>query len=289
MRTHAAAPLICLALAPALWLLGGCREPTASPEQVVSYIESARAGAPVRRLWPAGQAYVNSVLAADAGFREAAATLLAAPTDYFAPASQEKAPTSEELRPQLEALRASMNEESVAERAKELDALREAVERVPEGWFPAGDARRAYIDSVWDALRIDGVDVRQAERELAPAVRANILVLEAAIADPTDGVRALRADVERRRARALASARAAVKDAEAQLAALRSERAALKGAARAGAEGQGHEDELRALDDAIDRQLARRRSNEDGVKRLEKPLVWGASGGAVASGLHGPE
>jgi hypothetical protein len=54
----------------------GCGQREPDPDEVILYIKNARVGGKVRRQWPEGQQYLDTVMRADARYRRAVTGLL---------------------------------------------------------------------------------------------------------------------------------------------------------------------------------------------------------------------
>lgn len=137
---------------------GGCSPPPPSEDAVLYYLRNARAHGGVRRAWPAGQAYVDGVLKADADLQKELSLLkpLGDPLKLWPPSDprwQDKAAVAKRLAELKE-----LAEEHPAKRDAALEALGKAIAAVPAGLSLKEPRQRAALaDKVWAALAVDEV------------------------------------------------------------------------------------------------------------------------------------
>ncbi len=178
-------PALLLLLLPAVALapLSGCAKREASAEDAIFYVQNARAGARVRALWPAGQAYINAVLAADSAYRRAIAPLQSAADMRSLPSAGDGSwARKDALAAEAESLRQALAPEAAEARAEALAALDAAIRALPAGMAQTDRERSEFIDAMWDALTIRGKDIRTAEQRLRPGADLRLALLEAAAA-----------------------------------------------------------------------------------------------------------
>lgn len=158
---------------------GGCSPPPPSEDAVLYYLRNARVHGGVRRAWPAGQAYVDKVLKADAVLRKKL-NLLRPLGDPLAlwPDTDQRWQDKDAVARRLEEL-AALAEEHRAEREAAFRALSEAVEKLPEGLpFAAPQEQAAFLDKVWTALAVDGVPLPEHMRRLEALLPPHIVLFQ---------------------------------------------------------------------------------------------------------------
>lgn len=167
----------------------GCRPQQPPSEDVILYyLRKARVEGKVRRAWPAGQAYVDAVLKADAKLqrqldplRELCSTLsLWRPED---PRWREKKPCAQRMTSISELV-----EGGERNRAMLLEQLAEAVDQVPDGLgLESAEAKNAFVARVWEALVLGRLDLRTGQAvEPLEAVGSAYLQLFRAVQDCAD-------------------------------------------------------------------------------------------------------
>jgi hypothetical protein len=188
-------------LVGAVWF-GGCSlAPPPSEEGVLWYLRNARVEGRVRRIWPAGQAYVDRILSLDAELTRARARLAVwtADTSLWGKDDPRWA-DPEAIDAHLEELEEVLDGEAHARR-QQLRKLSEAIGEVPDS-LPLGDAaaREAFEARVWAALAVDGVPLEDAVAELEALVARRRVLYEAARAglDEAQHAALLRSMIERR-------------------------------------------------------------------------------------------
>ncbi|MHC4101553.1 MAG: hypothetical protein ACYSW1_11815 [Planctomycetota bacterium] len=289
-RTRARRLGILLAIGALLTTVGcGQREP--NPDELVLYIKSARVGGKVRRQWPEGQQYLDTVLRADAVYRRAVTGLLElrTPTGLWE-TDDGRWRDPDAVTQALDARNQLLTDGAATARASALETLTAAVGQPPSGVDPV---------QVWAALAWDGQEIQEIETSL-PALlelaRQQVALLElvqrhqdsfdqaegrtgltysdAAAQDAVLSAHAaLQAIIDANQRDFEAYVLAGFDDAEGRFEALTQEKQALKAAPDA----PQKQKKLRALEDRIDYQMARRKHFEDHKKDLKK--TDSASGG----------
>lgn len=143
----------------------GCRPQLApSEDAIIDYVRSARVHGKVRRVWAEGQEYVDAVLKADAELQKELAPLrqLAAP-DALWPRSDPRWQDETEIAKQAEEIVTRL-EGCRPKRELLLGKLGEAIQKTPNSLnLASGEAKGAFVKRVWDALAIDGTDLRDGQ------------------------------------------------------------------------------------------------------------------------------
>ncbi len=280
----------------ALSVLTGCGERPPDTDELVLYIRNARVGGKVRRQWSAGQAYLDKVLQADSRARAALAPFI----KLAAPASLPKLDAANwrsisDVEKRLTAVDDLFSDKSARERQKLLDELAAAVTELPGAptrLFPTRAAGMAFADSVWDALRWEDADIREAEDELRPfaerhrlwlaTLRQQAAVLKekgsaASAADLHDAAQQLatayatsQTALHTRRQAADEAARRGFADAEARLADLRAEKEALRRQFKERPKTDEDTRRLGWIEDRIDYEMARRKKHETACRAIGK-------------------
>jgi hypothetical protein len=169
-----------------LLLVGaGCRPKLpVDPDGILYYFRNARVQGEVRRVWPEGQHYVDSVLRADAQLMKELNALLAwqRPDSLWLrddPRWQDTAA----LGDTLETLRGLVAKS--ASRQERLETLRSRISAVPPE-LPA-ERQAGFVEEVWQALALTGPglgkDVRAALPELEQGVQEFVALFETAMAE----------------------------------------------------------------------------------------------------------
>jgi hypothetical protein len=251
----------------------GCGHREPDPDEVILYIKNARVGGGVRQQWPEGQQYLDAVMRADSEYRNVVTGLL----DLRTPAGlwgtdDARWRDQEAVEQALDALNTQLTDDAAGARAQALEALTAAVGEPPSDVDP---------EQVWAALAWDGQDIQQIDI-LLPALlelaRQQVALLELvqehhdafdqaeektglAFSDAAaqEAVLAAHATVQvvidAHQRQFAAMVLADYEDAEGQIEALNQEKETLK----ASADDPQKRKNLRALEDRIDYQVARRR------------------------------
>jgi hypothetical protein len=162
--------------AAALWTGCGQVYPEPSEQAVLDFLRNARLNGRLRVCWPAGQAYVESVMRADAALRNgltAAAPIQTVDAlwppedprwrDKFKPEAVESpargSHDAEGGPPTATAATEPSRRESAS--AQALDALASVIEQIPVGLtLDTPESKAAFVRNIWDALAVDGVPLR---------------------------------------------------------------------------------------------------------------------------------
>jgi hypothetical protein len=282
-RTRARALGVLLVVGALITTVGcGQREP--DPDEVILYIKNARVGGKVRRQWPEGQQYVDAVMGADARYRRAVTGLLDLRTpDGLWNTDDASWRDPDAVKQALDALNTQLTDGAAGERANASEALTAAVEQPPSDVDP---------EQVWAALAWDGQDLQKIDTSL-PALlelaRQHAALLELVQThqdafDQAEGKTGLTfsdaaahevvlsahatlqevIDAHQREFEAMVLA--GLDDAEVQLEALAQEKETLK----ASIDDSQRRKKLRALEDRIDYQMARRKHFEDQKKEFKE-------------------
>jgi hypothetical protein len=167
----------------ALLPLAGCSQAPTEPDAdaLILHLKNARFGAPADRLWPAGQAYADAVLAADADLRDALADLLAVRQgQHLWSGDDQRWHDAKALQTQLDALEPIIGEKTRAARQKLVAALEAAVTAIPTGLVEGPTQREKFLAAIWSALALRREDPRVLEAELtALAARHKLLYTRA--------------------------------------------------------------------------------------------------------------
>ncbi|MHC5006904.1 MAG: hypothetical protein ACYTGF_06045 [Planctomycetota bacterium] len=284
MRRTRARELGILLVVGALITTIGCGQREPDPDEVILYIKNARVGGKVRRQWPQGQQYLDAVMRADARYRRAVTGLL----DLRTPAGLWKTDDDqwrdqEAVTQALDALQGLSTDGAATERANAYEALTAAVGQPPADVDP---------EQVWAALAWEGQDIQKIDTSL-PAMlvlaKQHVVLLElvqkhqdafdeakgkggltysdAAAQDVVLSAHAtLQSVIDAHQREFEAMVLAGFADAERQLEAVTRDKEALK----ASADDPQKRKKLRALEDRIDYQMARRKYFEDHKKRFKK-------------------
>jgi hypothetical protein len=282
-RTRARALGVLLVVGALITTVGcGQREP--DPDEVILYIKNARVGGKVRRQWPDGQQYLDTVMRADARYRRAVTGLL----DLRTPAGlwitdDARWRDPDAVKQALDARNQLLTDGAARERANALEALTAAVGQPPSDVDP---------EQVWAALAWEGQDLQKIDTSL-PALlelaRQHVALLELVqkhqdAFDQANGKTGLTfsdaaaqetvlsahathqeiIDAHQREFEAMVLA--GFDDAEGQLEALAREKETLK----ASIDDSQRRKKLRALEDRIDYQMARRKHFEDHKKEFKE-------------------
>lgn len=167
--------LLVLGAAVAVSATAGCRPQLAPTEDgILYYVRNARLHGEVRRLWPAGQAYIDAVLKSDAKLRDALAPLLQLrePESLWS-TDDPRWQDPEEVGAQVSEMQ-TLTDEGSAKRRTALSALREAVEAVPASLNLSEDAEAAFADRVWGVLALADARARVELREAIPALEETL-------------------------------------------------------------------------------------------------------------------
>jgi len=173
-----------LILVGALSLLAGCRPnlPT-DPDAVLYYFRNARVQGEVRRVWPEGQQYVDTVLKADAVVQKGCAPMWT----WQWPESLWLREDPRWQDPNEIAAQITTLDELVAgqkDRTEALTKLQIALEQVPPPLAPATGGATPFAPQARAALAVDGVglgrDVRDTETRLTATVAQHLAVYRAA-------------------------------------------------------------------------------------------------------------
>jgi len=162
----------------------GCRPKLpVDPDGILYYLRNARVQGEVRRLWPEGQRYVDSVLRADAQLmKELNALLTWQRPDNLWPPDDPRWQDTAALSKTLETLRELVAKS--ASRQARLENLKSRVSAVPPD-LPA-ERQAGFVEEVWQALALIGPglgkDVRAALPELEQGVQEFIALFETAAA-----------------------------------------------------------------------------------------------------------
>jgi hypothetical protein len=171
-------------LVGALSLLAGCRPNLpADPDAVLYYFRYARVQGEVRRVWPEGQQYVDTVLKADAVVQKSCAPLWAWQwPESLWPREDPRWQDPNEIAAQLTKL-----DELTAAKTKRDEALtklQDALEQLPPTLAQATGGVTAFVPQASAALAVDGVglgrDVRDTEARLTATVAQHLAVYRAA-------------------------------------------------------------------------------------------------------------
>jgi len=140
----------------------GCEfYPSPSEDAVYYFLAGARVDGKVRRCWPAGQAYVERVLKADARLRQELARLFDLEVDALWAEDDPRWREADVLDEHIAELTQQV-EAGAAKRQKILDELSEAIDELPADLpLATPEARDPFKARVWQALATDGEDLRQ--------------------------------------------------------------------------------------------------------------------------------
>lgn len=163
----------------------GCRPKLpVDPDGILYYFRNARVQGEVRRVWPEGQRYVDSVLRADAQLMKELNALLAwQRPDSLWPRADPRWQDTAALGDTLETLRGLVAKS--ASRQERLETLRSRISAVPPE-LPA-ERQAGFVEEVWQALALTGLglgkDVRAALPELEQGVQEFVALFETAMAE----------------------------------------------------------------------------------------------------------
>jgi hypothetical protein len=284
MRRTRARALGALLVVGALLTTVGCGQREPDPDELILYIKNARVGGKVRRQWPEGQQYLDAVMRADARYRRALTGLL----DLRTPAGLWKADDGkwrdqDAVKRALDARNQLLTDVAANERANALEALTAAVGQPPSDVDP---------QQVWAALAWEGQDIQKIDT-LLPALlelakqhvalfelvqkhqdafdqakgKGGLTYSDAAAQEAVLSAHAaLQEVIDAHQRDCQAIVLAGFDDAERQLKALTEK----KGTLKASTDNTQKRRKLRALEDRIDYQMARRKHFEDHKKELTK-------------------
>jgi hypothetical protein len=148
-------------------LVAGCQRayPEASADAVLRFLRNARLNGRLRVCWPAGQAYVEKVMRADAALRDALAAV--APIQTFDALWSREDPQWRAKFEQKPAETPADETQGMTTGpagtgvSQALDALAAAIEQVPAGIaLDTPNQKDAFVQKVWEALAVEGVPLR---------------------------------------------------------------------------------------------------------------------------------
>lgn len=171
-------------------MAGGCAPPPPSEDAILYYVRNARVRGPVRRAWPAGQAYLDVLMKRAAVLRDHLAPLQALmnPESLWLasdPRWQERAALEAKAK-ELEKLLLPGGEPQEA-RSKAVADLRQAVAVVPDGLGLDDAARKeGFVAKVWMALGMDDPPVAIQVAELEAAAQQRVALYRAVLSAADD-------------------------------------------------------------------------------------------------------
>jgi len=171
-------------------MAGGCAPPPPSEDAILYYLRNARVRGPVRRAWPAGQAYLDGLMRRAAVLRGHLAPLQALlnPESLWLasdPRWQERAAAEAEAK-QLERLLLPGGEPQEVRRKAVAD-LQQAVAAVPDGLGLDDAARKAeFVAKVWAALGMDDPPVAAQVAELEATAQQRVALYRVVLSAADD-------------------------------------------------------------------------------------------------------
>ena len=162
MTRHQLPMLVGLGMILPVGLQAGCwRAPSPSEEAIIEYLRNARVHGKVRRAWPEGQKYVDSVLNADAKLQKELDLLREyTATDALWPQADPRWQDEVAIAAAVESL-TDLCEGRKGRRQLLLRELGRAIDQAPQGLQHETDADKAsFADRVWWALSIMDANLR---------------------------------------------------------------------------------------------------------------------------------
>jgi hypothetical protein len=269
----------------ALAAFAGCAQRPPDADELVNYVRNARVSGPVRKLWDAGQAYIDAVMKQDAAYRRATARLadLEVPT-WKADDSHWRDAAA--VRARADGLAGLAEPDALQAREDAFAKVAEAVDAVPSGLD-----RAAVVARVWEALgyaphtqatlderhralldahlRVLGF-VEQNAAAFRPASQGLVFEDERITRQVAEAHATLMSLQLQTREERLAEAKREETEAEKAIERAREDRRALRSQSSMWSRTAEQGRHLRAIDDEIDYQTARRKLFEAQRKRLEK-------------------
>jgi hypothetical protein len=284
MRRTRARALGVLLVIGALFTTVGCGQREPEPDDLILYIKNARVGGKVRRQWPEGQQYLDAVMRADSVYRQAVTGLLELRTPAgLWETGDARWRDQDAVTQALDARNQLLSDGAATARANALEALTAAVGQPPSG---------VDLEQVWAALAWEGQDIQQIDTLLPGLLelagqhvalfelvqkhqdafdqvedKGGLTFTEAAAQNAVLSAHAtLQVVIDAHQQAFEARVLSGFDDAERQFEALTQEKETLK----ALADDPQKPKRLRALEDRIDYQMARRRHFENQKKDFRK-------------------
>ncbi len=168
----------------------GCAPPEPDQDAILWYFRSARVDGEVRRVWPAGQAYVDKVLTTWAELQQELDALREVTTVNSLWREDDPRWFDTELVVEHTRELIELNEARKPKRALLLEQLEEAVNDVPDApGLNAAAAKKAFAELAWEALSGKGTDLRATVEDLEGLVADRLRLYRAVAAqgDTFDG------------------------------------------------------------------------------------------------------